>query len=128
MTGNNKRAVDPITLTVFWNSLISIADEMGGTLQRTAFSEAVREGEDFSAGIFDRHARLIAQGNFTPGHLGAMPYVVRSVLEYIPPETLVPGDTLVTNDSFLGGGLDARAMSREVDPELYRHRKNGIET
>ena len=28
----------------------------------------------------------------------------------------------------LGGGLDARAMSREVDPELYRHRKNGIET
>jgi N-methylhydantoinase B len=104
MTGNDKRAVDPITLTVFWNSLISIADEMGGTLQRTAFSEAVREGEDFSAGIFDRHARLIAQGNFTPGHLGAMPYVVRSVLEYIPPETLVPGDTLVTNDSFLGGG------------------------
>ena len=97
-------AVDPVTLTVVWNSLVSVADEMGGALRRTAFSEAVREGEDFSTGLFDRQARLIAQGNFTPGHLGAMPYVVQNVLRYIPPEELRPGDTLVTNDAFLGGG------------------------
>ncbi|MGH7153249.1 MAG: hydantoinase B/oxoprolinase family protein, partial [Acetobacteraceae bacterium] len=69
-----------------------------------AYSEAVREGEDFSTGLFDAQARLIAQGNFTPGHLGAMPYVVRNVLEYIPPETLRPGDMLATNDAYLGGG------------------------
>jgi N-methylhydantoinase B len=98
------RRTDPVTLTVVWNSLVSIADEMGGALRRTAFSEAVREGEDFSTGIFDRQARLIAQGNFTPGHLGAMPYVVQNVLKFIPAETLTPGDTLVTNDAFLGGG------------------------
>lgn len=96
--------IDPVTLTVVWNSLVSIADEMGGALRRTAFSEAVREGEDFSTGLFDRQGRLIAQGNFTPGHLGAMPYVVKNVLSYIPPEALKPGDTLSTNDSFLGGG------------------------
>src|SRR4051812_14172829 len=96
-------AVDPVTLTVVWNSLVSIADEMGGALRRTAFSEAVREGEDFSTGLFDGQGRLIAQGNFTPGHLGAMPYVVENVLRYIPPETLEPGDTITTNDSFLGG-------------------------
>lgn len=99
-----RQTIDPVTLTVIWNSLISIADEMGGALRRTAFSEAVREGEDFSTGLFDRQGRLIAQGNFTPGHLGAMPYVVQSVLRYIPPETLRPGDMLATNDSFLGGG------------------------
>lgn len=98
------RKVDPVTLTVIWNSLVSIADEMGGALRRTAFSEAVREGEDFSTGLFDRQTRLIAQGNFTPGHLGAMPYVVQNVLRYIPPETLRPGDMLATNDAFLGGG------------------------
>ena len=96
--------VDPVTLTVIWNSLVSIADEMGGALRRTAFSEAVREGEDFSTGLFDRQTRLVAQGNFTPGHLGAMPYVVQNVLRYIPPETLRPGDMLATNDAFLGGG------------------------
>jgi N-methylhydantoinase B len=104
MTNKQNRKVDPITLTVIWNALVSIADEMGSALRRTAFSEAVREGEDFSTGLFDRNARLIAQGNFTPGHLGAMPYVVDNVLGYIPPEQLEPGDTIVTNDSFLGGG------------------------
>jgi N-methylhydantoinase B len=98
------RSIDPVTLTVIWNSLVSITDEMGGALRRTAFSEAVREGEDFSTGLFDRQMRLIAQGNFTPGHLGAMPYVVQNVLRYIPPETLRPGDMLATNDSYLGGG------------------------
>ena len=73
--------IDPITLTVVWNGLLSIAEEMGSTLRRTAFSEAVREGEDFSTGVFDAQARLVAQGNFTPGHLGSMPYVVKTVLE-----------------------------------------------
>ncbi|TAN02304.1 MAG: hydantoinase B/oxoprolinase family protein, partial [Rhizobiaceae bacterium] len=97
------KEVDPITLTVVWNKLISITDEMGGALRRTAFSEAVREGEDFSTGLFDRRGRLVAQGNFTPGHLGAMPYVVQHLLKQFPPETLREGDTICTNDSFLGG-------------------------
>src|SRR5829696_5764860 len=92
MPTDPRRRVDPVTLTVVWNALISIADEMSGALRRTAFSEAVREGEDFSTGLFDRQGRLIAQGNNTPGHLGAMPYAVRNALRYIPPEQLGPGD------------------------------------
>src|SRR5680860_946244 len=97
------KEVDPVTLTVVWNKLISITEEMGGALRRTAFSEAVREGEDFSTGVFDRQGRLVAQGNFTPGHLGAMPYVVGHFLKQFPPETLSEGDIICTNDSFLGG-------------------------
>jgi len=104
MSSNADGAIDPITLAVVWNTLVSIAEEMSGALRRTAFSEAVREGEDFSTGIFDPQARLIAQGNNTPGHLGAMPYVVRNVLAYVPPERIEPGDAIVTNDSLLGGG------------------------
>lgn len=93
-----------LTLTVIWNGLVSIAEEMGSILRRTAFSEAVREGDDFSTGLFDAEARLVAQGNFTPGHLGSMPHVIRSVLEYFPRETLKPGDAVLLNDSFLGSG------------------------
>jgi N-methylhydantoinase B len=104
MPTDPRRRVDPVTLTVVWNALISIADEMSGALRRTAFSEAVREGEDFSTGLFDRQGRLIAQGNNTPGHLGAMPYVIRNVLDFIPVDRLEPGDAIVTNDSYLGGG------------------------
>lgn len=101
---DHNRTVDPITLTVLWKNLISIAEEMGTALRRTAFSEAVREGDDFSAAVFDRHGRMIAQGNFTPGHLGSMPFAVKNMLAYQDIDKLEPGDTLVTNDAALGAG------------------------
>jgi N-methylhydantoinase B len=99
-----RATVDPITLTVVWNSLISIADELGLTLRHTAFSEGVREGDDFSTAVFDANAVMIAQGNFSPGHLGSMPAVAKTVLQYFPRETLKPGDSILVNDSFIGAG------------------------
>lgn len=96
--------VSPIVQSLVWNNLVSIAEEMGSTLRRTAFSEAVREADDFSTGVFDRKGRLLAQGNFTPGHLGSMPAVVATVSAMYPGETLVPGDAVVLNDSGLGSG------------------------
>lgn len=96
--------VDAIDLSVIWSTLVSIAEEMGTTLRATAFSEAVREADDFSTGLFDRHGRLISQGNFTPGHLGSMPYVVQAVEHYYPRGTLEPGDSVILNDSWMGSG------------------------
>lgn len=104
MTDSEQRAVDPITLTVIWNTLLSIAEELGTTLRHTAFSEGVREGDDFSTALFDASARLIAQGNFSPGHLGSMPACVRHVVEQYPPGTLQPGDSVLLNDSFMCSG------------------------
>ena len=98
-------AIDPITLTVIWKSLLSIAEELGVTLRHTAYSEGVREGDDFSTAVFDARGRMIAQGPFSPGHLGSFPYVVRAVLDdYFPPHTLKPGDSILLNDSALGSG------------------------
>jgi N-methylhydantoinase B len=97
-------AVSPITISLIWNNLVSIAEEMGSTLRRTAFSEAVREADDFSTGVFDRKGRLLSQGNFTPGHLGSMPAVVKTVSAMYPGESLQPGDAVVLNDSGLGSG------------------------
>jgi len=96
--------IDPITLTVIWNALISIADELGYTLRHTAFSEGVREGDDFSTALFDRNAVMIAQGNFSPGHLGSMPAMAKHVPRYFPADTLKPGDSILVNDSFIGAG------------------------
>jgi len=62
--------INAVTLTVIWNSLISITDEMGGALRRTAFSEAVREGEDFSTGLFDRNGQLVAKATSRLGIWG----------------------------------------------------------
>ena len=97
-------AVDPVTLSVLWNALVSVADDMGTTLRHTAYSAAVREGDDFSTGLFDARGRLVAQGNFSPGHLGSMPWVVRHVLDHFPPGDFEPGDCILLNDSFMGSG------------------------
>ncbi|MFN3437432.1 MAG: hydantoinase B/oxoprolinase family protein [Acidovorax sp.] len=98
------RQIDPISVSVVWNSLLSVTDEMGSTIRRTAYSEAVREGDDFSTGLFDRRGRLIAQGNYSPGHLGAMPYLMEHVLRRFAAETFEPGDSIVVNDPYMGSG------------------------
>ena len=97
-------AIDPITFTVIWNSVVSIAEELGTTMRHTAFSEAVREGDDFSTAVFDAQGRMISQGNFSPGHLGSMPFVIRHVTDAYPLETLKPGDSILMNDSWMGSG------------------------
>jgi N-methylhydantoinase B len=96
--------VDPVTISIIWGGLVSIAEEMGTMLRQTAFSDAVREGDDFSTAIFDRKGRMLAQGNFTPGHLGSMPHMVRTVMTYYPESDLRPGDALLVNDSAIGSG------------------------
>ncbi|MGE0765279.1 MAG: hydantoinase B/oxoprolinase family protein [Hyphomicrobiaceae bacterium] len=96
--------VDPITLSVVWNTLLSIAEELGITLRNTAFSEGVREGDDFATALFDRNAVMMAQGNFSPGHLGSMPFMAKHVARYFPPQSLKPGDSILVNDSFIGAG------------------------
>ena len=99
-----QKQIDPITLTVIWNTMLSIADELGTTLRHTAFSEGVREGDDFSTALFNRAALMVAQGNFSPGHLGAMPTCVKHALNYFPADLLQPGDSILLNDSFMGSG------------------------
>ncbi|WP_436933744.1 hydantoinase B/oxoprolinase family protein [Halovenus marina] len=96
--------LDPITFTVIWDRLSAMCNEMGSVLQRTGKSEAVSLGQDFSTGLFDKDGRLVAQGNFSPGHLGSMPYAVEHVRERFSEEDLEPGDGIVLNDSEMGSG------------------------
>ncbi|MBI4635308.1 MAG: hydantoinase B/oxoprolinase family protein [Candidatus Rokubacteria bacterium] len=96
--------VDPITLGVIWGALQSIAVEVGTTVHRTAYSEQAREGQDFSVAVFDRAGRMVAQGPYSPGHMGAMSFAVRNALAAHPVETLRPGDAILLNDPLLGSG------------------------
>jgi N-methylhydantoinase B len=95
---------DPITLGVVWGALQSIAVEIGTTVHKTAYSEQAREGQDFSVAVFDAHGRMVAQGPYSPGHMGAMSAAVRNALTAHPVETLRPGDAILLNDPLLGSG------------------------
>ena len=96
--------LDPITFSVIWDRLVAMCNEMGSVLQRTGKSEAVSLGQDFSTGLFDRDGRMVAQGNFSPGHLGSMPYAVQHVRDRFSYDDLEPGDAVLLNDSYMGSG------------------------
>lgn len=92
--------VDAVSLEVFRHLFASAAEEMGVTLQRTAYSPNIKERRDFSCSLFDGQGRMVAQAEHIPVHLGAMPTSVRVVIETTDPE---PGDVVILNDPYLGG-------------------------
>jgi N-methylhydantoinase B len=97
-------SVDPLTLAVVTGSFVSTAEEMGWVLRRTSFSEAVREGADCSATVFDSEGRMIGQGNYAPAHLGASPFAVAAVCERFPAAEMRPGDAFLVNDPAVNSG------------------------
>lgn len=92
--------VNPIQLEVFKNRYASIAEEMGVALQRTAFSPNIKERRDFSCALFDPQARMIAQAEHIPVHLGSMPLSVQAAIEAL---CFAPGDMVALNNPFQGG-------------------------
>jgi N-methylhydantoinase B/oxoprolinase/acetone carboxylase alpha subunit len=87
-------------LEVFRNLFVSIAEEMGAVLRRTAFSANIKERRDYSCALYDAEGQTIAMGEHMPVHLGAMPLSVRYALEAF---RLGPGDVVILNDPFRGG-------------------------
>ncbi|CAE8631214.1 unnamed protein product [Polarella glacialis] len=94
--------VDPIMLSVFANRFMSIAEQMGHTLQRTAISVNIKERLDFSCAIFGGDCGLVANAPHVPVHLGAMADTVRAQVSKLAGR-FAPGDVIVANDPTAGG-------------------------
>jgi N-methylhydantoinase B len=92
--------MDSIKLEIYRSLYSSVAEEMGVSLRRTAFSPNIKERRDYSCAVFDRRGQLIAQGDHMPVHLGSMPMSVRAAIEQCEME---PGDIVVLNDPYAGG-------------------------
>ena len=93
---------DPVMLEVFNNLFMSIAEQMGYTLQNTALSVNVKERLDFSCAIFDATGALIANAPHMPVHLGSMGESVRAVLRDNAGQ-IKAGDAFVLNNPYNGG-------------------------
>lgn len=95
------RDLDPVYLEVFANAFMSVAEQMGAVLQRTAVSANIKERLDYSCALFDRAGRLVANAPHIPVHLGAMGETVRDVFESHPDPQ--PGEVFLSNDPSAGG-------------------------
>src|SRR5207244_4032010 len=70
---------DPVTVSVLTHRLEAIVQEMGEAMLRTAYSQILNSSRDFSTALCDAGARLIAQAEHVPIHVGAIPWAVESV-------------------------------------------------
>ncbi len=95
-------SVDPVMLEVFNNLFMSIAEQMGLTLQNTSYSVNIKERLDFSCAIFDARGDLVANAPHIPVHLGSMSESVRTVIRENEGK-MVPGDVFVLNTPYNGG-------------------------
>jgi 5-oxoprolinase (ATP-hydrolysing) len=93
---------DPVRLEVMSRLYMSIAEQMGVVLRRTAFSTNIKERLDFSCAVFDAEGGLVANAPHIPVHLGAMGEAVAGVLR-AHGGALEPGDVFLTNDPAIGG-------------------------
>ena len=92
---------DPVMLEVFNNLFMSIAEQMGVTLQNTASSVNIKERLDFSCAVFNAEGQLVANAPHMPVHLGSMDRSVESIIRQNP--TMKPGDVFALNAPYNGG-------------------------
>jgi N-methylhydantoinase B len=93
--------IDPITRSVVQHRLSSIVKEMGEAMLRTSYSQILNSSRDFSLAICDTRARLIAQADHLPVHVGALPWATLAVEERFT--DIKPGDVFLLNDPYFGG-------------------------
>jgi 5-oxoprolinase (ATP-hydrolysing) len=92
---------DPVMLEIFNNRFMSIAQQMGYTLQNTAYSVNIKERLDFSCAVFNRNGDLIANAPHIPVHLGSMGESVKAIIRKFP--DMEEGDVFMLNSPFKGG-------------------------
>lgn len=89
------------SLAIFNHLFASVAEEMGVTLGRAAYSPNIKERLDFSCAVFLGNGRMLAQAAHIPVHLGAMPASVHAAIRQCAP--FAPGDVVILNDPYQGG-------------------------
>jgi len=97
------REITPVTMEVLRNALLTVAEEMGVGLQRSAYSSNIKTRLDFACAIFDSELRNIVQALHIPSLLGAMVTLVPRAVEAFGAENFRPGDGIIVNDPHMGG-------------------------
>ncbi|MBI3977624.1 MAG: hydantoinase B/oxoprolinase family protein [Chloroflexi bacterium] len=93
---------DPVALQIAWHRLVTVADEMQAVLRRTAFSTILGAANDLGCEIMDARGWSVAHATTSnPTFNVAIPQCAQRLLALFPPESLAPGDVLLTNDPWI---------------------------
>ncbi len=96
--------INGVLLEVISNTFMSIAEEMGAVLIKSAYSTNIKERKDCSCGLFDAKGRTIAQAEHIPMHLGSLLETVNEIHRFYTDDEIYEGDMFIINDPYNGGG------------------------
>ena len=115
--------LDPIQFEVIRNALLEITEEMSATVRRSAYSTNIKTRADFSCALYDEHLRVVAQSFAQPTHLGSAVEVVPNAIREYGADNIEPGDSIVLNHPYIGGGhLNDVTL---ISPVWYKNRRLG---
>jgi N-methylhydantoinase B len=96
--------LDPTTFAILRSSFINIANEMGLTLGKVAYSPVITEGRDFAGAVYDADGHLVACGEHDlTGLLGTMEPTIQFIFEWLGKENLREGDVVFVNSPHEAG-------------------------
>ncbi|QRW09980.1 5-oxoprolinase (ATP-hydrolysing) [Ceratobasidium sp. AG-Ba] len=118
---DTSKGLDPITLTLFANRFMGVAEAMGRMLQQTSISTNIKERLDFSCALFAPDGDLVANAPFIPIHLGAMSFAVKYQMK-LHGNDLKEGDVLMCNSPSAGGSHlpDITVITPVFDEETHK--------
>ena len=93
---------DVVLLSLFAHRFMSIAEQMGRTLQRTAISTNIKERLDYSCAIFGPKGDLVANAPHLPVHLGSMQEAVKAQIDILGGQWR-EGEVVLSNHPAAGG-------------------------
>ena len=100
-----EKHLDPLTLEILWQRLITVADQMSTTLARTAFSTTITASNDYGCVLIDADAQCIAHAQRSlPIFNRTMPYTTGLILERFGRDIIKPGDVFISNDPWENAG------------------------
>jgi len=105
MSDTRQSDLDAVSVGIMWDRLVAISDEIVSALVRTSFSTIVSESYDLTVAVLDAEGQLMVQGTYSvPVFMGTAPVTLGHMLNKFPPDTLSPGDVVITNDPWHGTG------------------------
>jgi N-methylhydantoinase B len=103
--------LDPITVEVIRNYHQSTARQMRNALIRASFNPTIYEMVDFSLGVFDHDANLLAEGPGIPLFVGALTFAIKDVMRYVGEGNAEDGDVILSTHPYWTGSHPQDAVT-----------------
>ena len=98
---NERKAIDPLTLSLIEGRLNSMNEELGDRVFRQAFSMVTAHIHDLGTVLFDNKERTITIGNWMPVHTAGSDVCLKGILDWIGRDNIHPDDFIIANDPYI---------------------------